>query len=1111
MVSRSGSSSPRRFLQVTDTSLIAKILPPTRAAASIERPHLSERVGSVLARRLTLVEAEAGFGKSTVLTSWWDAAPCAWYTVDSGDRDLVSFARRLSESLRLRLPELPSELVRPVEGLPGPEPEQLSQADALATRLAEVMHDHLTNDLLLVLDDVHEVASVSAVTRMIETLCHQAPAQLHLVLAGRERPDFALGRLRGRGQLLEIGAEALAFGEVEVAALLVDRLGLGSESMAPALHRLSGGWPAVVTLAIEALRDTPPDRRAALLASGDRSSTRLFAYLAEEVIARQPPEVLRLLSATALLDQFSPSLCEALGFDGSGDILDGLMRRGLFVEERQDGSLLLRPLIRDYLLANPLFSQEAADDLRQTAGEWLAASGQSAAALRLYCRIDRPTALAALLESSGAAVLDGGEITTVLDACRRIPASKRSSAIEQLEGDALQVQGDWAGALACFERAGAAEPSTPARLAWRKGLIHYLRGDPEAALEAYRQGMDDPAAEPGEMAQLLAWSASACWLQGDTESCRALADRAFRTARDSNDRRALAAAHTALAMLAALDGDRRANDAHYLLALRAAEEVNDVAQIIRIRTNRASHFIEEGAYAEGLDEVDVALRLTELTSFTSFLDLSLLNRGQARFHLGQLDEAMADFEAARARCEEIGSDAVAYALSGIGDVYRERGNLAQARFAYEEAVRISEASGDVQGAVPALAHLATVVAGEDPDEASALAERAISHGTGLGYVQALLAAGWVAAHSTDLDRARSRAREAVEVARRRRDRAGLAEALALECLTADQPRQRAELLREAAEISKAIGDPLGEARCIIALDWLRPDPRTAAERLRAEHVLRSRGLRLGGGNLAAGLLSFVTGGDKRSVRVLSLGGFSVLRGGEVVRTSEWQSRRARELLKILVARRGHPVHRGTLMEALWPDEDESRLGNRLSVALTTVRSVLDPSKHNVPDEFVRADRDAVALNLDAVDVDLERFMSGAADGLERLRRGDLGGVAVLEAAEAIYSGDFLEENPYEDWAVPAREEARATYIAVARALAEQAVGRGDPDSAARYLLRVLETDAYDEDAHIALVTCLSDAGRYGEAHRHYLGYRRAMEEIGVEPVVFPGSSRPPSR
>ncbi len=1094
-----------------DTSLVGKILPPTRSPAWIERRHLSDRIAAVLACRLTLVEAEAGYGKSTLLASWWESATCAWYTADGGDRDPLAFARRLSESLRLHVADLPTKLVRPAEGVPGPEPEQLSRADALATRLAEVLHDRLRNDLVLVVDDVHELVASRPATRLIETLCGQAPPRLHLVLAGRQRPLFPIERLRGRSQLLEIGPDLLAFGVDEVAELLHAQLGPEAEAMAERLHRRTGGWPAAVRLGIEALRDTPTERWSDVIGAGERADARVFSYLAEEVLSKQPAHVPALLAVTALLDSFTPELCDALGAGPARPVLADLLRRGLFVEERQDGSLVLRPLIRDYVLAHLALPPARASEVMARAAGFLTESGQPTAALRLLGRAgDQPAALAALLERDGSSLLNDGEVTMVLDACRSLPAPLRSAAIEQLEGDALQVQGDWAGALACFGRAAAGAAVVPARLAWRMGLIHYFRDDLDAALTAYQQGADDPEAEPGEMALLLAWTASAHWLRGDTKTCRDLADKAFGLATAAQDRRALAATHTALAMLAALDGDRRKNDAHYVLALRAAEEANDVLQVIRIRTNRASHFIEEGAYEQGLNEVDAAIRLTELTSFTSFLDLSLLNRGQARFHLGQLDEALADFEAARARCEQIGSEAISYALGGIGDVYRERGNLAQARAAYEEAVRIAESCGDVQGAVPALARLATVVAGDDPEEATALAERAMGYGTGLGYVQAILAAAWVAAHSGHIGRAASLAEEAVTLARARRDRAGLAEALALACLTSDRSRQHAEQLREASAIWTEIGDSLGEARAAIALDWLKPTPTSTASRLVAERLLETRGLRLQGGNLAAGLLSFVMGGDRRSVRLLSLGGFSVVRGGEVVKTSEWQSRRARELLKFLVARRGRPVPRVALMDALWPDETEERLGNRLSVALATVRSILDPSKQGPADRFVRADRDAVALDLESVDVDLERFMASAAGGLDCLRRGDASrAVPLLEAAEVIYSGDFLEENPYDDWAAATREEARATYIAVTRALARQAVDRGEPDSATRYLLRLLEADPYDEDAHLKLVTALSAAGRYGEAHRHYLGYRRAMEELGVEPVVFPGAARAP--
>ena len=174
------------------------------------------------------------------------------------------------------------------------------------------------------------------------------------------------------------------------------------------------------------------------------------------------------------------------------------------------------------------------------------------------------------------------------------------------------------------------------------------------------------------------------------------------------------------------------------------------------------------------------------------------------------------------------------------------------------------------------------------------------------------------------------------------------------------------------------------------------------------------------------------------------------------------------------------------------------------MALTTIRTVLDPDHRFAAEHFIRADKDSVALNLAAVDIDLERFLAGAAEGLAHLRDPDREqALAMLEASEVAYRGDFLEENPYDDWAVAVREAARATYVSVARALASDAAARAQPDVVVRYLLRVLEVDRYDEDANLGLVNALSAAGRYGEAHRHYLNYRRAMDELGVEPAPFP--------
>ncbi len=248
------------------------------------------------------------------------------------------------------------------------------------------------------------------------------------------------------------------------------------------------------------------------------------------------------------------------------------------------------------------------------------------------------------------------------------------------------------------------------------------------------------------------------------------------------------------------------------------------------------------------------------------------------------------------------------------------------------------------------------------------------------------------------------------------------------------------------------------------------------------------------------------------VSVASLGAFRVFRDGTPVPASGWQSKKARTLLKILVARRGRATTRDFLMDTLWPDEDPKRLANRLSVALATVRSVLDPAKRHPPGYFLAGDKDAVRLNLANLPVDVEAFMALAEQGLALDRDGQgQEALSRLREAEAAYAGDFLEEDLYEDWAAALREEARSAYVSVARALARRAAAAADHDSAARYHLRILDKDGWDEGAHLGLVEALEHAGRHGEARRQYRAYAARMEEIEVPVTAFPLRSKPLTR
>jgi len=154
---------------------------------------------------------------------------------------------------------------------------------------------------------------------------------------------------------------------------------------------------------------------------------------------------------------------------------------------------------------------------------------------------------------------------------------------------------------------------------------------------------------------------------------------------------------------------------------------------------------------------------------------------------------------------------------------------------------------------------------------------------------------------------------------------------------------------------------------------------------------------------------------------------------------------------------------------------------------------------------------AVSLNPAQVRVDVEDFLSQANDALKAHRSEAPDATVRLVAADAAHTGDFLEDDPYQEWAVDLTEEVRVTYIAVLRALAARLREAGDTDAAVQCTLRLLRQDRYDEEAHLSLVTILIDAGRLGQARAHYKNYVRRMKEIDIQPSPLPNMTPRASR
>ncbi|MCA1707033.1 MAG: transcriptional regulator, partial [Actinobacteria bacterium] len=647
--------------------------------------------------------------------------------------------------------------------------------------------------------------------------------------------------------------------------------------------------------------------------------------------------------------------------------------------------------------------------------------------------------------------------------------------------------------LQYFQRAGHDRGELEPALAWRVGVLALARGEfneVHALIRRTRLDREDTLDET----RVLALSASAHRMTGDLVNLRKVAFRAHAAARRCGEPRAWCSVHHVFALLAAAEGDWRQADVHCTEALRSAEASEDLLGLMWIRACRAFHQFEAGAPRQALAEAQIVLGLSQRCEDPFLVAHALTTRGRARGRLGMLEAAAADFTTAIGLFQRLGSRFLAWPLCGLGDLHRTRGQLLRARAAYEEALTLAEPCHDVFGLSSALIGLARIAAADDLPRARERADRAVDLGEGLRKVPALLARGWVELMGGDRHDAWADADRAVVVARTRQDNPGLAEAITLGVLAADDPPVDTTPLREAIDIWHETGCRLEEAATRVVADRIGA-PITHLDADLADRTLRDHGVDVESRRAAGPLAVLVRSAP--AVSIQTLGVFRVIRDGVPIPNIAWKSKKARDLLKILIARR-RPTPRDQLMELLWPEVNPALAGNRLSVLLSTVREVLQPQPAG-EGPLITTSGGAVSLNPAQVRVDVEHFLTHATTTLDADRTQEPDATARLAAAVTAHTGDFLEDDPYQPWAATLTEEVRATHIALLRALATRLREALDTDAVVRYTLRLLEQDPYDEQAHLTLVTVLHDAGRLGQARHHYHNYVHRMQEIDVQP------------
>ncbi|MCL4260686.1 MAG: hypothetical protein KJZ52_08675, partial [Anaerolineales bacterium] len=345
--------------------LRTKFLVPRPRADFLPRPRLLDWLKSNSDKRLTLLSAPAGYGKTTLLADFINAStrsfdvaqgkPFAWYQLDAQDSDPTVFLTYLIESLR-SMKRAPESLTRAI----GQTAQSLlDSADAsispqrVLTVLINELAEQIDSSWLIVLEDYHYVAS-PVVHQLVDFLLENAPENLHMIVSTRVDPPLALARLRARGQLAELRSSSLRFRDDEVTKWMqADAPELSIEDL-NLLSEKTEGWAAALQIIRSSLNGDETQNINALLSGLSGSQQFVFDYLAEEVFKKLPEDLQEFLLRVSILQQMDAVACNAVaGVNDAQSILEDLEKQNLFLSSLDSQKRWYRYhyLFREFLLS----------------------------------------------------------------------------------------------------------------------------------------------------------------------------------------------------------------------------------------------------------------------------------------------------------------------------------------------------------------------------------------------------------------------------------------------------------------------------------------------------------------------------------------------------------------------------------------------------------------------------------------------------------------------------------------------------------------------------------------------------------------------------------------
>lgn len=409
----------------TKSLLQTKLLPPAYNPRSVSRQHLLNRLALRNGRKLVLVSAPAGYGKTTLVSQWLHESQeqFCWLSLDQGDNSALKFWQYILGAIQKTLPEIGQEAEDYLK-------EDNLYVDAAVTSIINDLTqwakdgDHLS----IVFDDFHNIEDKDSLNHFAYFVDFLPPA-VQIIITTRFQPALPISRWSVKNWVDQIHSSDLAFSIEESKAFLNEYMDLAlTDDQVEVIFSSTEGWIAALQLAALSAGNFAPADRSSISVDQFLSDDRhLSEYIVTEILEQQPPEVSEFLLYTSCLLRLNASLCdEMLGINNSAQLLEQIYRSNLFLNplDRQHNWFRYHDMFRDALLRKlRLEKSEQMEKLEKSAIDWLVRHEQAHEAIEQVVQLQDWSLLVGLLEENGNNLIHEGHHLLVLEWLRKVPES----------------------------------------------------------------------------------------------------------------------------------------------------------------------------------------------------------------------------------------------------------------------------------------------------------------------------------------------------------------------------------------------------------------------------------------------------------------------------------------------------------------------------------------------------------------------------------------------------------------------------------------------------------------------------------------------------------------